>query len=171
MQIDVQAIAAFGESSGIAAFMNSKWGWPTAESIHFVGLSLLVGSVWLFDLRLLGVARSVSIAALHRLVPWGVLGYLMNVTTGVMFFVSAPDQYLYNPAFQLKVLCMAIAGVNMAVFYTTTAAQVKKLGVEEQTSLTAKIIAVVSLAAWFGVICFGRLITFYRPPEHWCFWC
>jgi hypothetical protein len=171
MQISVEAIAAFGESTGIAAFMNSKWGWPTAETIHFVGLSLLVGTVWLFDLRLLGIARSIPIAALHKLVPWGVLGYLMNVSTGVMFFVSAPDQYLYNPAFQMKVLCMLIAGVNMAVFYATTAARVKGLEPDVVTPIAGKFIAGISLMAWIGVISFGRLITFYRPPDHWCFWC
>ena len=171
MNISVDAIANFGEQSGIAAIMNSTWGWPAAESIHFIGLSLLVGAVWLFDLRLLGMAKSIPIAALHRLVPWGVLGYALNVATGAMFFISAPDQYLYNPAFQLKVLCMLVAGVNMAVFYLTASVRVKALTPGEKTPLAGKLIAIVSLSSWIGVITFGRLITFYRPPEHWCFWC
>jgi len=164
-------IAAFGQSTGIHAFMNTAWAWPAMESLHFLGLSLLIGSVGLFDLRMLGMAKSISMAALHKLVPWGVLGYATNVTTGAMFFVSDPSQYLYNPAFQLKVLCMAVAGVNMIVFYSTTAEKVKALPSTATAPLAAKVVAAVSLSCWVGVITFGRLITFYRPPEHWCFWC
>ena len=46
--------------------LNTRWGWPMAESIHFIGLSLLVGTVGMFDLRLLGVAKQIPPAALHR---------------------------------------------------------------------------------------------------------
>jgi hypothetical protein len=37
--------------------------------------------------------------------------------------------------------------------------------------MPARIIAVTSLACWIGVIICGRLLTFYRPPWHWCPWC
>ena len=164
-------IAAFGIRTGIHAFMNTAWAWPAMESLHFIGLSLLIATVGLFDLRMLGMAKSIPLSALHKLVPWGVLGYLINVITGAMFFVSDTSQYLYNPAFQLKVLCMLIAGVNVAVFYSTMARRVKALPESAATPWTVKVVAFVSLAAWMGVITFGRLITFYRPPEHWCFWC
>jgi hypothetical protein len=66
---------------------------------------------------------------------------------------------------------MLIAGVNMAVFYATTAARVKGLEPDVVTPIAGKFIAGISLMAWIGVISFGRLITFYRPPDHWCFWC
>ena len=55
--------------------------------------------------------------ALHKLVPWGVGGYVLNVMTGFMFVTSAPDQYLYNPAFQTKLALMGIAGLNVVFFY------------------------------------------------------
>ena len=165
------AIAEFGVRSGIHALMNTAWAWPITESVHFVGLSLLIGTVGLFDLRMLGFVKSISLSGLHKLVPLGVLGYLTNVLTGSMFFVSDTSQYLYNPAFQLKVLCMLIAGVNMTVFYATTARAVKAIPDAADAPLSAKVIACISLGSWIGVISFGRLITFYRPPEHWCFWC
>ncbi len=82
--------------------MNSTWGWPAVETLHFMGLSLLIGTVGLFDLRMMGLARGIPMSALHKLVPWGVAGYALNVMTGVMFVTSAPDQYLFNPAFQTK---------------------------------------------------------------------
>lgn len=168
--MDVEAIAAFGRDSGIYGFMNSKWGWPTVESVHFVALSVLLGSVGLFDLRVLGLARAIPMPALHRLVPFGVAAFATNVVTGSLFFVSAPDQYMFNPAFRLKLACMAVAGLNVLVFYAVFARGVRD-GEGASASLPVKVVAAVSLLAWIGVIVFGRLITYFRPPYHWCFTC
>ena len=106
------------KSTPASAFITlNTWVWSTCESIHFTGLCMLYGSVVLFDLRLLGVAKQVPLAALHRLIPMGVAGFAMNVGTGFMFLAGTPDQYLYNIAFRLKVLCLAIAGINILIFY------------------------------------------------------
>jgi hypothetical protein len=144
-------------------FMNSKWGWPTTETVHFFGLSLLVGSIGMFDLRLLGVAKRIPIAALHRLVPWGVLGYVINICTGFLFLSIAPDQYIYNPSFHFKLLFMMFAGVNILVFYSAVFRKVRVLGSGADAPVAAKIVGGVSLASWIGVIVCGRLLTFYRP--------
>jgi hypothetical protein len=146
-EITVDALLDFSQKSGIYDFMHSTWGWPAVETLHFMGLSLLIGTVGLFDLRMLGLAKGIPMNALHRLVPWGVGGYALNVMTGVMFVTSAPDQYLFNPAFQVKLALMADA------------------------PRAAKVAAAISLCCWIGVIVCGRLITYYRPPYHWCFWC
>lgn len=164
--MDVETIAAFGRDSGVYGFMNSKWGWPAIESIHFLALSLLLGTVGLFDLRALGAAREIPLTALHRLVPFGVGAFVVNILTGLMFFVSAPDQYAFNPAFQLKMGCILLAGLNVAVFYSTMAK-----GLDRGVGPGVKVVAAISLLAWTGVIVFGRLITYFRPPYHWCFWC
>jgi len=168
---DVAALERFGIDTGIFAVMNSKWGWPICESIHFLGLCLLMASVGMFDLRMMGVARGLPMSALHRLVPFGVAGWLMCVATGFLFFMTAPGQYLYNPAFQTKMTFMGLAGVNMALFYASAASAVHAAGPEDLPPLRARLIALVSLGCWVGVITCGRLITFFRPPYHWCIWC
>jgi hypothetical protein len=156
----------------LADYMNGWWEWPIAESLHFIGLSLLIGTVGLFDLRLLGLAKQIPFSALHRLIPWGIGGYVINILTGICFLTAAADQYMYNPAFQLKILSMSIAGVNVLLFYTTTFKKVNLLGPGENAPLPARIIGGVSLTCWLGVIMFGRLLTFFRPPAfHWCPWC
>src|ERR1044071_1217352 len=91
----------------IGRFMDSRWGWPAAESVHFIGLSLLVGMIFLFDLRLLGLGKRIPIAALHKLIPWGLSGYALNLLSGSFFLMAAPDQYIYNPAFHFKMLFMS----------------------------------------------------------------
>lgn len=167
----IESLLNFSQSTGIFAFMNSPWGWPVIESIHFLGLCLLIGTVGLFDLRLLGVADTISISELHRLVPIGVAGYLINVITGTMFLSTAPDQYLYNPAVQTKFFFMLVAGLNMIYFYASTAAGIKSGIDNSRLIFRAKLIAAISLACWCAVIVCGRLITYYRPPYHWCLWC
>lgn len=167
----VEAIAAFGQASGVHAFMNTAWGWPAIESVHFTALAVLLGSVGLFDLRVLGLAKAIPMPALHRLIPFGVAAFAVNIVTGSMFFVSAPDQYMFNPAFRLKLACMAVAGLNVAVFYAVFHRGLREAGEGAVASLPVKVIAAVSLGAWMGVILFGRLITYFRPPYHWCFTC
>ena len=128
--------------------MNSPWGWPTLESIHFLGLSLLIGTVGVFDLRMLGIARGVAYADLHKLVPIGIAGYLLNVITGTMFLVSAPDQYLFNPAIQIKLLFMLIAGINLIWIYASTLAEVRRTAADLSVSYRAKVIGAISLLSW-----------------------
>ena len=83
--------------------VNLTWGWPACETIHFVGLSLLFGVVLLVDLRMLGFMKGIPFSTLHRLLPWGVLGFGVNVVTGILFFIGAPpDFYVTNATFYLE---------------------------------------------------------------------
>ncbi len=145
--------------------MHTAWAWPIAESLHFLGLCLLVGAIGSFDLRLLGVGKRVPIAAMHRFIPWGILGFAINITTGSMFLLSEPDQYIYNPSFHLKVLFLTIAGLNAGTFYLTSYRQVFGDAASLDAPTHAKVIAAVSLSAWITVIICGRLLTFFRPAQ------
>jgi len=66
---------------------------------------------------------------------------------------------------------MALAGVNMALFYATTASSVGRAAPDDLPIARDRLIGFISLACWLGVITCGRLITFFRPPYHWCAWC
>jgi len=166
-----QALLSFAHTTGIYAFMHSAWGWPVVESLHFTGLCLLIGTVGVFDLRLLGLAPGVPIDALHRLVPLGVAGFIVNVFSGILFLASAPDQYLYNPAFQSKLLVITLAGINMLLFYRIANPSLAATEAHGVVNPAARIMAGLSLSCWVLVIVCGRLITYYRPPYHWCLWC
>ncbi len=149
----------------IATFMHTKWGWPAAESIHFIGLSLLVGAIGVFDLRLLGVARRIPIAALHKLVPWGLAGFGITIISGVPFLMTEPNQYIYNPSFHFKMLFIVVAGINALSFYAMDFRRVTLPGASPDAPRSAKVIAAVSLSMWISVIVAGRLLTFYRPAD------
>ena len=169
---DPVGIVVWAIDSGLYDLMYSAWGWPIAEIVHFTGLCLLMGTVGMFDLRMMGLVRGLSLPALHKLVPFGVLGFCLSAGSGFMFVVSAPDQYIYNPAWQVKMALLALAGLNMALFYLTTSRRLKALGPDDMPPLAARVFASVSLLAWIGVISAGRVITAFRPPSwFWCAWC
>ena len=73
-EFQIWLVTTLAGDSPVDAFMTTPWGWPTMESLHFLGLCLLIGGVGTFDLRLLGVAKRVPIAAVHHLIPWGIAG-------------------------------------------------------------------------------------------------
>jgi len=151
--------------------MGWYWGWPIIEIVHFTGLCLLFGTVALYDLRMLGVARGVALSSLQRLIPVGLAGFALSVCSGLMFIVTMPDQYLYNPAFQIKMGLLAVAGLNVSLFYGTTAQRAIATADQALPPLRARVFGAVSLSCWLGVIACGRVITLYRPSWHWCAWC
>ncbi|OYW46811.1 MAG: hypothetical protein B7Z08_12395 [Sphingomonadales bacterium 32-68-7] len=169
---DAVGIVVWAIDTGLYDLMYSAWGWPIAEIVHFTGICLLIGAVGTFDLAMIGLIRGLSLKALHRLVPFGVLGFALSAASGFLFVVSSPDQYLYNPAWQVKMALLVIAGLNMALFYLTTAGKLKTLGSDDAPPPAARLFAAVSLTSWFGVIAAGRVITAFRPPSwFWCAWC
>lgn len=152
-------------STALSQFvLNHGWTWPVFEILHYVGLTLLLASVGLFDLRVLGFVKGIAPAALHRLVPYGVAGFLINALTGVAFFAGYPEQYAYNNAFRLKLAFMALAGLNIALFYSTVFRTLRSLPPEADAPLGARVLTGISLVSWLVVLVAGRLITFYRPP-------
>ena len=167
----VDLLLNFAHSSGIYAFMHSAWGWPVVETLHFTGMCLLIGAVGLFDCRMLGIARDIPMDALHKLIPFGITGFVLNASSGVVFLVSAPDQYLFNPAFQIKMLMICLAGFNMLLFYRTAFAEIRLAPAGGIPVIRARLMGGVSLVCWTLVIICGRLITYYRPPYHWCLLC
>jgi hypothetical protein len=143
---------------------HSVWAWPVLESLHFMGMAVLIGTIGLFDLRLLGFARGVPYAALHRLIPLGIAAYTLNVVTGLCFLSGTPDQYLFNAAFRFKVTFMAVAGLNVLFFYSRVFQRLSALEADAAPPLGARVAGAVSLTMWIGVMSAGRLLTFFRPP-------
>ena len=140
--------------------LSVTWLWPACESLHFIGLCLLWGITAMVDLRVLGLIRGVSFAALHRLLPWGVLGFGINLVTGMMFFVASWDvnHYATNVAFQWKVGLMLLAGINL--LYFTVFDEPWLLGPKDNAPFTAKVVAATAMAIVLGVIFCGRMLPF-----------
>jgi hypothetical protein len=162
----MDAIAQMLVSTGIDTFVATHdWVWPVGEILHFFGMALLIGSVGLADLRMLGVAKGVPIKALERFIPLGVIGFVINLATGLVFVagnpVGGPQEYLGNLAFQVKMVLILIAGLNLLLFYVMGIARAADaVAPDGDAPTSAKVVAAVSLVAWFSVIVFGRFIMY-----------
>jgi hypothetical protein len=147
------------DGAAIGKFVRGvPWMWPTCETLHFVGLSLLLGVVLAVDLRMLGFMKNVSFATLHRLLPWGILGFGINVMTGMLFFVGAPDQYTMNKAFQWKIILVLLAAVNG--LYFTVIDETWVLGPGDEAPTMAKVMAGSAMLLWVAIMFCGSMLPF-----------
>jgi uncharacterized membrane protein len=141
------------------AMVNLTWGWPACETIHFVGLSLLFGVVMLVDLRMLGFMKGIPFSTLHRLLPWGILGFGLNVATGFLFFVGAPPTfYVTNATFFWKLALILVAGAN--ALYFTVFDQPWTLEAGDTPPMAAKVAAASGIVLWTAVIFCGQMLPF-----------
>jgi hypothetical protein len=143
------------------------WAWGVAQSLHFVGMALLIGTVGILDLRMLGMAKQLRPAALKRLIPWGVFGFVLCLATGLLFVTGIyaninvhPYVVLTSDVFlQLKFLFIFLAGLNLLAFYATGMSKaVDQMGPVDDAPRLAKVFAGASLFFWIAVMYFARLI-------------
>ena len=150
------------EALAIAKAMREwLWLYPAVEIVHIVGFVILVGSVAMFDLRVLGLSKQISVRALSRhLLPWSVAALALIVPTGLLMFSAHATDFLGNRAFQLKMALLLAAGLNAAMFHTGPYTSVKSWDTHARAPALARLSVAVSLALWLGVISCGRLLAY-----------
>lgn len=152
-------IVALEQSALGATMRESVLLYPAVETLHIIGLALLVGSIAVFDLRVLGAFRGASLLSIaDATLPVAVAGFALAAPMGLLLFTTEATHIAANPAFQAKLAFIAVGLANAGVFRLLAWRQVV-------TGVTlprvAKIGAVVSLAAWLGAIAGGRLIAYF----------
>jgi hypothetical protein len=145
-----------------AAVRQSRWMFATGETFHFFGLCLMVGGLMIVDLRLMGYIRRVPMRAALAFLPFVILGFLINLLTGIEFFMTDPFMYWPNPAFKLKMFLVLLAGLNALLFTVTEHRRVLVLGDEEDAGTLTKVTAGLSLGLWLAVILLGRLLPTFE---------
>jgi hypothetical protein len=150
------------ETSAYAAAMRQwLWLYPIVEIVHILGFVVLVGAAALFDLRLLGVSRTLPVSALAaHLLPWSRAGLLLVAPSGLSMFVAHATEMATNPAFQLKLVLIAAAGLNAYLFHRGVFLSVAAWDRGLTTPVRARAAGLVSLACWTGVLTCGRLLAY-----------
>ncbi len=135
-----------------------SWVWPTCETLHFVGLCMLFGVVLTVDLRMLGVGKSLlSFPALFQLLPIGMLGFTINLTTGMAFFVATPHQYV-GFLFFLKMVFVVLGAIN--VLYFMLLEEPWTIGEGADASIGTKLVAASAIVIWIAVLFCGHMLPF-----------
>lgn len=136
--------------------------WGLLEGTHVLSLMLFAGTIFLVDLRLLGLAfRRTPVSTISdRVLPLTVFGFVLMVVTGVALFYAKPLVYYHNLWFRLKLIFLAIALINILVFHWRVQRSRAQWDSAPSPPAAAKISAIVSLAAWISVITVGRFIAY-----------
>ena len=137
---------------------DSKYGMPMVQSFHLMGLTILLATVVLLDLRLVGLGMNdYGLSWLARqLKSWTLGAFTVVIASGLLMFLATPGKYLGSRPFRLKMalLCLALL-FHFGVLRRFTAADS-----DTRSRRADLIVACLSLALWFGVGWAGRAIAF-----------
>ncbi len=147
------------------ALREATWAYPALETIHLIGIALLVGPILVFDLRVLGLRAGLPLADTHDLLlPWVWTGFALNAVSGLLLFASDAAEFAANPAFAAKMSLIVVAGINAAVFQwrfgRTLAGATPHGSAAFGAPMGAKVMALISVVTWLAVITAGRLIAY-----------
>ena len=144
------------------AIRESPWGYPLLETSHVASVVAFAGLIIMMDLRLVGVAFTHAPLAQiqRRLFRWQMAGFVPSMATGVLLFFVDPLRYYGNVFFWVKLVLLALAGLNALVFHLKTYRSAERWDEDAQAAGTARLAGVVSLLFWSATIVSGRLIAY-----------
>jgi hypothetical protein len=145
-------------AAGAAFVLDNPWVWPISEIFHFVGLCLLFGIVLLVNLRMLGVVTGVALVDVNRLLPWAMLGLVINIVTGMLFFLASPDQYTQNATFAWKIGAVLLGGLSL--LYPTMVNENSGMKPAAYAAIT-RVVGATSICLWVAVIFLGRFLPYF----------
>lgn len=149
------------EGTAIAdAIRTIPWLYPMFETMHYVGLSLLVGGILLIDLRTLGFARVLPLRGMIGLLPFVWVGFIINVVTGSLLFVYGATNFGTNPSFWLKMTFMVFAGLNALAFDLAVRRSGEQWVAADRPPAFVKVFATLSLILWVCVVTTGRWMAY-----------
>ena len=158
--MDIESALAWLQSTWIAtAVAENDILFPWIESVHVLAIVIVVGTISIVDLRLLGIA-SLDISAkrlMRDVIPYTWGAFAVAAITGSLMFSSDATHYAHNRLFQIKLVMLVLAGLNMAVFHLFGERDIERWDAPGTTTpAAAKAAAVISLMAWIAVVSLGR---------------
>ncbi|WP_026629778.1 DUF6644 family protein [Dyadobacter alkalitolerans] len=147
------------KTSWAVGIRQSLWLYPILEIVHIVGIVMLVGPAFMFDLRLLGLSKKIPLASLaEHLLPWSRRSLLLIIPSGVLLFITNANALGVDPTFWTKMSLIVIGAINVFVFHRF----IFKPGANPNAKFLfqAKITACVSIVVWIAAIACGRLLAY-----------
>jgi hypothetical protein len=147
-----------GWTPAIELLINNVIWFVPWQTVHFFGFSLIFATVLFVTLRVLGIGKSIPFSAVHRVLPLGWLGVVMNVFSGMLMLLADSFRYLNETTFAPKIAFIAIGGI--AVLYFSVSERIWSVKAGEDAPTSSKAVAILVLLAWCGVIIGGRLLPY-----------
>ena len=134
---------------------NNEWSFPLLEIIHIVGFAVAIGTIFIVDLRLIGIGMNRQLASqlAKDLGPWTLGGLIAVLMSGPLIFSSDPNLYLNNFSFQFKIVALLVA-----ILYQYTLH--RKVAASDPSPVVGALVGIISVALWVSVVAGGLFIAF-----------
>lgn len=145
------------------ALRQGDWSFALLETAHIIGLAGSVGLIMWVDLRLLGrVMSHQPVSAVVKLLePWAIVGFSIMFISGSLLFLSEPLKCYTTTAFRIKVVMIILAGLNVWYFHSRLSKHMAEWDHGEGVPWRAKLVGLLSLTLWFGIIIAGRWTAYF----------
>lgn len=144
----------------------SVYMWGIVDGIHVIGMSLFLGILLFWELRLfnLGMRNATVSETWDRLSPLILAGFVVMVTTGILLFVSEPLRFWASILFRIKMVAMLVAGVNAAIFHYSIGRRLVDWD-HRPLPTSAHVVGAISVTLWVLILFCGRLIAYnwFKP--------
>jgi hypothetical protein len=144
-----------------SAIRESIWVYPLILAVHVLALTVSVGTLVWFDLRLLGIKmRTQPISQVYRqLMPWMLSGFFIMFLTGGFLFWALAGKLYGNVYFRIKVVALLMAGVNALIFHLMTERTIAEWDAAARPPMRVRIAGLLSMVCWTVTIAAGRRIV------------
>jgi hypothetical protein len=145
----------------------TPYAYATLEGVHLIGVAFFFGSIFLLDLRLLGLAPRLHAASTERfLLRMTVPAFGLLTASGALLFIPSADRYAASLIFVAKLGAIAVGGLNALAFHVAGWRGIQAADRHPGGSWAACAPAVVSVLVWISVIALGRSMGYERrePP-------
>lgn len=147
--------------------------WNIIEGTHVLTIMLFAGTIWIVDLRMMGVAfRNIPFSRINdRVLPITIAAFAAMIITGLIsFFGRDPLLYYHDVWFRLKMTFLVIASINIFWFHYMVQKGQADWDSAPMPPTRVRVSGLISMACWALIIIFGRFIAYdwYRcekvPP-------
>jgi hypothetical protein len=148
---------------------HNSWVIPTIQTIHIVGIGVVLGSVFMIDLRVLGWAGMDQTLrqTTTRFGPWLTAALYLQLATGVLMVIGEPVRELVTFSFWLKMVFVAVGTLIAAIFQITLRNHEQKWEETLVNRRSIKCLAVLTFLIWVCIIILGRLIAYDHVWGSW----
>ena len=147
---------------------HNAWTIPAIQTVHIVGIGLVMGSVLMIDLRILGLAWTDHTLrqTTSRFGPWLTGSLWLLLATGLLMVVGEPVRELVSFSFWLKMALVAI-GAGVAVSFQRALRRQEQQWERKAAQPSIKLLAILTFFVWIGIIFLGRLIAYDHVWGSW----
>jgi hypothetical protein len=159
-------LESLSQTSLVLWVAESDYGYPFVLTMHAIGMALVVGIMLILNLRVLGLAKGISLTSLRAFFRVAWIGLAINLVSGSLLFCANYTAFLHNTAFITKISLLIVGGIGTGVLAKELKLRtINNAAGVELPSQKARVIAAILVVVWLSAITAGRIVGYTSVPE------